>query len=111
MKPTIDYTDFEKLELRVGRVIEAIAPEWSSKLLEFTVDFGEEIGTKKILSGVKQWYTPADFLGKNYPFVINLAERKMGESISQGMMIMADTEDQPIPFSLSTEIKSGTTIR
>ena len=111
MKPTIEYSDFEKLELRVGKVIEASVPEWSNKLLQFLVDFGEEIGTKTILSGVKQWYSPDDFLGKNFPFVINLAERKMGESVSQGMMIMADTEEQPTLFPLPLEIAPGTIIR
>ncbi len=111
MKPTIEYSDFEKLELRVGKITEASAPEWSNKLLQFTVDFGGEIGTKTILSGVKQWYSPEAFLGKNFPFVINLAERKMGEGVSQGMMIMADTKDQPTLFPLALEIAPGTIIR
>ena len=39
MKPTIQYSDFEKLDLRVGKIIEASAPDWSEKLLEFKVDY------------------------------------------------------------------------
>lgn len=111
MKPTIEYSDFEKLDIRVGKITEAVAPDWSKKLLEFTVDFGEEIGTKTILSGIKEWYSPDDFVGKSYMFIANLAERKMGEGVSQGMMIMADGEDQPVPFALTPSVKPGTIVR
>ncbi len=119
MKTTIEYSDFDKLELRIGRVIEALAPAWSRKLLEFTVDFGPEIGQKKILSGVSGFYTPADFLHKNFPFVINMAERKMGEGISQGMMLMADAEVdgaasgelRPVILPVDQAFKPGTLLR
>lgn len=114
MKPTIEYPDFEKVDLRVGKIIAAEAPEWSNKLMQFTVDFGEEIGQKTILSGIKKWYTPEDFVNKNFPFVINLAERKMGQGVSQGMMVMADiggAEDKPIVFPLPDEIPAGSVIR
>jgi len=111
MKPSITYEDFDKLDLRIGRIIEAEAPEWSQKLLKFTVDFGAEIGQKTILSGIKTWYRPEDFVGKAFVFVVNLAERKMGESVSQGMMIMADGEAQPLPFALPEPSVPGTVVR
>jgi methionyl-tRNA synthetase len=111
MKPVIEYSDFEKLDIRIGKVVEAVAPEWSNKLLQLTVDFGEEIGTKTILSGIKKWYESTDFIGNSYMFVINLAERKMGEGVSQGMMIMADSEEKPVPFALQPEVKPGTIVR
>jgi methionyl-tRNA synthetase len=115
MKTTIEYADFEKLDLRIGRVIEASAPEWSNKLLQFTVDFGTEIGKKTILSGVKKWYVPADFLNKNFPFIINLAERKMGEGVSQGMMIMGDAqandEMKAVVLPLDGSLEPGTVLR
>lgn len=115
MKATIEYADFDKLDLRVGKITAAEAPEWSKKLLQFTVDFGTEIGTKTILSGIRSWYTPEEFIGKNFPFVINLAERKMGEGVSQGMMIMADGmvngEEHPIVFPLPDTAEPGTVIR
>lgn len=111
MKPSIEYSDFDKLELRIGKVIAAEAPEWSQKLLKFTVDFGPEIGEKTILSGVKQWYQPEDFIGKSFVFVVNLAERKMGEAVSQGMMLMADEEEKPSIFSVPEEIAIGSSVR
>ncbi len=116
MKPTIEYPDFEKLDLRVGEVIAAEMPEWSNKLIQFTVDFGAEIGQKTILSGIKKWYTPEDFLHKKFPFVVNLAERKMGQGVSQGMMIMADLgaaaeDDKPVICPLPSQIPAGSIIR
>ncbi len=115
MKPTIEYSDFDKIEFRVGQIIEASAPEWSRKLLEFRVDFGSEFGVKTILSGVRQWYQPEDFLNKKFPFIINLAERKMGEGVSQGMMFMADAEIngelRPVSLPLSVELPVGSQLR
>lgn len=111
MKPIIEYSDFEKLDIRVGKVIKAEAPDWSKKLLQLTVDFGEKIGEKNILAGVKEWYPPEGFVNNSYMFIVNLAERKMGESVSQGMMIMADGEGQPVPFVLKPEVAAGTVIR
>lgn len=111
MKSTIEYPDFEKLDLRVGKITAATAPEWSAKLLEFTVDLGPEVGTRTILSGVKEWYQPEEFVGHHYVFIVNLAERKMGESVSQGMMIMADGPEKPQPFSVSEDIVPGTVVR
>jgi methionyl-tRNA synthetase len=117
MKPTIEYGDFDKLDIRIGQVIEASAPEWSRKLLQFTVDFGAELGKKIVLSGVREWYKPEDFLNKKFPFIINLAERKMGEGVSQGMMIMADAEvagsenKRPVVLPLDDTLPAGAVIR
>jgi tRNA-binding EMAP/Myf-like protein len=68
MFETIEFSDFLKVELRVGRVVEASSPEWSEKLLEFKVDFGEEIG-----EGVSQgMMLMAD--GQEKPVVLELPE-------------------------------------
>lgn len=111
MKDIIDYSDFEKLDIRVGKIIEAEAPDWSQKLLKFTVNFGEEIGEKTILSGVKEWYSAEDFLDKKFMFIINLAERQMGKSVSQGMMLMADEDEKPVLIPVDETVKVGTIIR
>ncbi|MBP9700472.1 hypothetical protein KBD71_04300 [Candidatus Woesebacteria bacterium] len=109
MKASITYSDFEKLELRIGTILAAAAPDWSSKLLRFEVDFGDE-GKRIIFSGIKAWYSPDEFVGKQFPFLINLDPKKMGPEESQGMMLMADGEDKPQLFSLPT-VPAGTVIR
>lgn len=110
MKPTITYADFEKLDIRIGTIVSASSPDWSKKLLRFEVDFGE-IGTRVIFSGIKSWYSPEEFVGKQFPFLINLEPKKMGEEESQGMMIMADGQEKPVIFSLSNLVSSGTIVR
>lgn len=111
MKPIVAYPDFEKLDIRIGQVVEATAPEWSRKLLQLTVDFGAEIGVRTILSGVAKWYQPNEFLGKKFAFIVNLAERPMGPSISQGMMLMADTADQPVFIEITQSVPVGSVVR
>ncbi len=107
MAETIQFTDFLKVEMRVGIVTEVKIPDWSEKLLEFRVNFGEEIGEKIIFSGVKKWYSETDFLNKKFPFVVNLAERKMGPAISQGMMMMVDNQDKPVLIVLDDQAELG----
>lgn len=107
MAETIQFTDFLKVEMRVGIVTEVKIPDWSAKLLEFKVNFGEEIGEKTIFSGVKKWYSETDFLNKKFPFVVNLVERKMGPAISQGMMMMVDSQDKPILIVLDDQAELG----
>ena len=111
IKTTITYPDFEKLDLRVGTVIEAGLPDWSTKLIRYSVDFGTNIGKKIIFSGIRKWYTPDDLIGKQYIFVINLAPKKMGDEESQGMMIMADTEERPFLQALQVAVPNGSIIR
>jgi methionyl-tRNA synthetase len=90
MKPMIQYPDFEKLEIRVGTVMAAVAPEWSEKLLKFTVFFGSEIGEKTVFSGVSQY--PPEHLLANFLFIINLAEEKWVER-QPGMMLTSKLEN------------------
>lgn len=112
MKPTISFEDFRKLDLRVGKVLEAFVPAWSQKAIQFKIDFGQEIGEKTILAGVKNDFPPEHFLGKSFVFVANLAEKKMGESVSQGMMLMAvDGADKPTLVEVNNTVKPGTVIR
>jgi methionyl-tRNA synthetase len=107
MAETIQFSDFLKVEMRVGLVTMVLVPDWSEKLLEFKVNFGDTIGERTIFSGVKKWYGAADFLNKKFPFVVNLAERKMGPSFSQGMMMMVDSIDKPILITLDEQAELG----
>jgi methionyl-tRNA synthetase len=110
MKTPIQYPDFDKLEIRTGTIVSATEPQWSHKLLRFEVDFGEEIGKRIIFSGIRKWYTPEDFLGKQYIFLVNLEPKKMGDEESQGMMLMADGE-KPVPLILPETVNNGEVVR
>ena len=110
MSDIIQFNDFIKVEMRVGVVLEVKTPEWSEKLLEFRVNLGEELGERTVFSGVKKWYSEADFLNKKFPFVVNLAERKMGPAVSQGMMMMVDgggNDSKPFLITLDEQAELG----
>lgn len=110
MKSPISYTDFDKIDIRVGTVVTASLPDWSRKLVQLTVDLGPEVGERTIFTGVKEWYTPEDFQGKQFLFLINLEPKKMGEEYSQGMILMADA-DTPILLPLSQAVENGSQVR
>lgn len=111
MKALINYGDFEKLDIRVGRVVSATAPEWSNKLLRMEVDFGEEIGKRVLLSGIRKWYSPEEVENKKMQFVVNMEPKKMGDEESQGMLIMADTPERPYLVFLLDSLVPGSVIR
>lgn len=111
MKDLINYTDFEKLDIRAGKIVAASAPEWSEKLIRYEIDFGEEIGKKVLFSGIRKWYTPEELVGKTIPVIVNMEPKKMGEEESQGMVIMADGEEGAKLLFLDESIAPGTVIR
>lgn len=111
MKPIIEYQDFEKLDLRVGKVVEASEPEWSNKLVEMKIDFGKEVGRKTIFAGIRKFVNFSDLIGNKYVFIINLAERKLGEGTSQGMMLVAGDGENHFPLRVEDLIDCGTQIR
>jgi methionyl-tRNA synthetase len=111
MKSTIEFNDFEKLDLRVGKVIAANLPEWSNKLIEMKVDFGPEIGQKTIFAGIRKFVNIEDILNKKFVFVVNLAERKLGEGTSQGMMLVASDETNHCPLIVPDAVAAGSIIR
>lgn len=111
MKKSITYNEFDMLDLRVGEILEAEAPEWSKKLLKLTVNLGEEIGKRTIFAGVKEWYDPEFFVGKKGVFVVNLEPKKMNGEESQGMMLMSDAEEKPTPIFVEAAVSNGTVVR
>lgn len=94
MKPMITIEEFAKLEMRVGKVTEAVDVPKSEKLIRLTVDFGEQ-GKRIIFTGVRGYgYSAGDFSGKQFLFVVNLEPRKMMGEESQGMILAVDGLEQ-----------------
>ena len=110
MKDIITFNDFIKLDIRIGEVTSAQNVETSNKLIELTVDFGEEIGVRTILTGMQKWYSPENFIGKKFLFLANLEPRKMAGSESQGMILSAIVSDVPKLLEVPLDIPNGTTI-
>ncbi len=111
MKDLINFTDFQKLELKVGEIKEVSKIEKSEKLLKFQVDLGNE--TRQIISGIALYYPDYENLvGKQVVVLMNLESRKMMGEDSNGMLLAADIDEQNV-FILSPDQKlpNGTVIR
>jgi methionyl-tRNA synthetase len=87
-KPEISFDDFAKMEMRVGTVVAAELIPNTDKLLKCTIDFGE-FGTRTIVSGIAQFRTPEQLVGKQLPYIVNLAPRMLRGVESQGMLLAA----------------------
>ncbi|MCA0426567.1 MAG: methionine--tRNA ligase [Bacteroidetes bacterium] len=110
LKPSITYEDFDKIDLRVGKVLEAERVPKADKLLKLTVDLGFEKRT--ILSGIAEYYQPEELLGKLVTVVANLAPRKIRGIESQGMLLMAGNDFGKL-YSVSPEkeIEPGSVVK
>ncbi len=91
-KDEIEFDDFEKMEMRIVKIIAAEKIKKSKKLLKITVDLNGEKRT--VLSGISQFYKPQDLVGKKVAMLINLKPRKMMGEISQGMILAATNGDK-----------------
>jgi methionyl-tRNA synthetase len=91
IKDNIPFSDFEKLDIRVGTVIECIKVPKADKLLQFLIDDG--ISKRTIISGIAQWYKPEELVGKQVCFIANLEPRKLRGVESCGMLLSAENTD------------------
>ncbi|MDR2609986.1 MAG: methionine--tRNA ligase [Clostridiales Family XIII bacterium] len=91
-KPEIEYDDFDKLDLRVGEVVECMRHPNADKLLVFQIRMGNE--TRQIVSGVAGSYAPGDCVGRKVIVVANLKPRMLRGEESKGMLLFADNGDR-----------------
>ncbi len=83
----ITIEDFQKVDLRVARIIEAKPVDGADKLIELTLDIGLE--TRTVFAGIKAAYAPEDLVGRHTVMVANLKPRKMRFGVSSGMVLAA----------------------
>lgn len=113
----INFDDFEKVDIRMGTVVSADVPVWSHWVMRIKVDLGPELGEKTCFSGIMKFFSPAELVGKQFPFVVNLKPRTIGpdKELSEVMMIMAvPKEDETTPtvlFQLQEKVENGTKVR
>lgn len=105
---TID--DFQKIEIKVGTVISAVPVEGADKLYILQVDLNEE-KPRQILSGIREFVQPEDLIGKQFPFVTNLAPRMLRGHESQGMILAGSDENGLALLNPSKALVNGTRLR
>jgi len=136
---TISFEDFQKIEIRIGKIISAEKVEGSDKLLKLEVDFGpirlqpeatnevngcptpvetdllglgKEMRTKRqIIAGLAQFYAPEALIGKECPFAFNLAPRTLKGLESQGMILCPLDESSPVLLHPDKEVKPGSIVK
>ena len=110
VKPEVSFEDFEKLDIRVGHILNCEKVKKSKKLLKFTIDDGT--GTERtICSGIAAYYEPEQLIGKDVLFVANFAPRKMMGIESQGMILSAVNFDGSLNVtSLLGKVKPGSQV-
>lgn len=96
LKPTINFEDFDKIDLRIATIIHAQKVEKADKLLNLTLELGFEQRT--VLSGIALDFKPEEIIGKQVTVVANLAPRKMRGIESNGMILMATDKDGKLIF-------------
>lgn len=104
-KSYIDIDDFDKIDLRIGKVLEVKKHPRADKLLVFKIQLGEEI--RQIVSGIAKYYSPEELVGKNVVVVANLKPIKLRGEESQGMILSAADEKKLSVITTLSGIDSG----
>ncbi|SQC00476.1 methionyl-tRNA synthetase [Clostridium tetanomorphum] len=111
LKKEITIDDFEKVDLRVVKVLACEPIKGAKKLLKLKVDLGGE--ERQVISGIAKFYKPKELVGKSVVLVANLKPAKLRGEISQGMILAASTDDDSKLFTvnLPEELPTGSIVR
>jgi methionyl-tRNA synthetase len=110
VKVEISFEEFQKLDLRIGKITESNQIPNSRNLIRIMVDFGTE--KRQAVAGLLQWYKPQDLVGKKCVFILNLQKRKVMGVESQCMILAAeDHEGSVVVLQPEKDIEEGSRIR
>jgi methionine--tRNA ligase beta chain len=105
----ISFEEFQKLDLRVGKILEASQIPGSRNLIRMIVDFGTE--KRQAVAGLLQYYKPEELVNKKCAFILNLQRRKLMGVESQCMIFAAeDTKGQVVVLQPEKDIAEGSKI-
>lgn len=105
----ISFEDFQKVELKTAKIMDAQAVDGSEKLVKLMLDAGEG-EQRQILAGIKKWYQPEDLVGRTVVIAANLEPRMIMGLESQGMLLAADGE-KPVLLTTFEATIPGSKIR
>ena len=102
---TINFEEFQKIDLRVVKIIKAEKVENSEKLIKIEIDGGEE--KRQIVAGIGKYYKPEDLVGKEIIIVWNLESKFLFGLESKGMLLAAKDEEKPVILIPEKEVSPG----
>jgi len=109
MKEMITFEDFEKLDIRIGKVVSAERIPETEKLIKLEVDLGE--GTRQLVAGIAGFVKLDSLVGKELPVLVNLAPRKLKGVESQGMILAVDVNGEPVLLHPEREVPPGSMVK
>ena len=106
----VTIEDFNKLDIRIGKVLAVEKVEGADKLLKFTFDVGDE--RREIVAGMAEFFSDlAGLVGKEMPVLLNIEPRTLRGQISQGMILSADVHGRPVLLHPEREVAPGSIVR
>jgi methionyl-tRNA synthetase len=110
MPEQIAYSDFAKLDIRVGTIKEATPHPNADKLVILKIDEGKG-ELRQLVAGIREAYSEEDLIGKQIPFLANLEPKKLRGETSNGMILAADMNGKPVLLHPDTEVPDGSIIK
>ena len=110
-KEIVSFDEWQKLDLRIGKILEISEIKGADKLYKLKIDLGKEIGERILLAGLKPYFEKEELKSKKIVVFVNLQPRKIMGIESQGMLLAADEEGKPILITPEKNVKIGSKIR
>ncbi|RLG14041.1 MAG: methionine--tRNA ligase subunit beta [Candidatus Nanohalarchaeota archaeon] len=105
----IEFSDFEKLQIKIGKILSAQKIEGTDKLVKMEVDMGDE-DKRQIIAGIARSYEPEELIGKQVPVLANLKPRKIRGLQSQGMILVIDANEKLVLLHPQKEVPPGSEV-
>jgi len=105
----VSFDEFKKLDMRIGRVVQAERVPRTARLYKIIVDLGE-LGRRQTVSSLVGFYTPEELVGKRIVFLVNLQPTKFGGELSEGMLLAAEKGDKLALLTTEREIENGANV-
>jgi len=107
----IRIEEFERLDLRIGRIKDAARIEGSKKLIKLEVDIGDEHGrNRQLVAGIADEYKPEELIGKLVPVLVNLEPKKLMGVESQGMLLAVSVDGKPVLLHPDKDVPPGSRV-
>lgn len=108
MENNLNWQDFEKVEMRIGTILEINDfPEARKPAFQLTIDFGSEIGIKKSSAQITKRYSKDDLLGKQIIAVVNFPKKQIGKFMSECLVLGSVNKDDIVLLTSDLKVKNG----